>query len=122
MRVLLGIGGTEDSVAALDRTLRRAREAGDDVTIAILENPDSERSVQAVRALVDERLAEEDIDAEVRHVSGDPGPEIVELAERGGYDAIVLGGGEQSPMGKLTVGSIAEFVLLNGDVTVTLVR
>lgn len=122
MRVLLGIGGTEDSVAALDRTLRRAREAGDDVTVAILENPDSERSVEDVRALVQERLTGQAVDAEVRHVSGQPGPALVELAERGGYDAVVLGGGEQSPMGKLTVGSIAEFVLLNGDVTVTLVR
>lgn len=122
MRVLLGIGGTEDSVAALDRTLHRAREAGDEVTVAILENPDSERSVGDVRALVQERLTEQAVDAEVRHVSGEPGPALVELAERGGYDAVVLGGGEQSPMGKLTVGSIAEFVLLNGDVTVTLVR
>jgi nucleotide-binding universal stress UspA family protein len=35
---------------------------------------------------------------------------------------VVIGGGEQSPMGKIRLGHIAEFVLLNSHVTVTLVR
>lgn len=122
MRVLLGVGGTEDSIRALDRTLRRAREAGDDLVIAVVENPNSDRGVEAVLDLVTERLAAADITAEVRRVSGDPGSELVELAARGRFDEVVLGGGQRSPMGKLTVGPIAEFVLLNGDVTVTLVR
>jgi nucleotide-binding universal stress UspA family protein len=122
MRVLLGIGGTTDSIEALDRTLRRAREAGDDVTIAVLENPQSDRSMDEVLALVRERLESANLSADFRQLSGDPGPAITELAERGDYDEVVLGGGKQSPMGKLTVGPIAEFILLNGDVTVTLVR
>lgn len=122
MRVLLGIGGTPDSISALDRTLERAQEAGDDVTIAILENPQSERSPDEVATLVRERLSSAGVTADIRRVSGDAGPALVEVAERGDYDEVVLGGGQLSPMGKLTVGQIAEFVLLNGDVTVTLVR
>lgn len=122
MRVLLGIGGTQDSIAALERTLDRAREAGDDVTVAILENPESERSPEDVAALVREHLSSAGVTADVRRLSGEAGPALVEVAERGDYDEVVLGGGSLSPMGKLTVGPIAEFVLLNGDVTVTLVR
>lgn len=122
MRVLLGVGGTEDSIRALDRTIDRAREAGDDLVVAIVENPNSDRSVTAVLDIVTQRLAAADIDADVRRLSGDAGGALVELAARGEYDELVLGGGQRSPMGKLTVGPIAEFVLLNGDVTVTLVR
>lgn len=122
MRVLLGIGGTPDSISALERTLDRAREAGDEVTIAILENPESDRSPEEVAELVREHLSAAGVTAELRRLTGDAGPALVEVAERGDYDQVVLGGGKHSPMGKLTIGQIAEFVLLNGDVTVTLVR
>ena len=60
--------------------------------------------------------------SEVRHLSGDPGSQLVDVAEREGFDQIVLGGGQRSPMGKIKLGHIAEFVLLNSPVTVTLVR
>jgi len=69
-----------------------------------------------------ERLAETALDATIRRVEGHPGSRLVEIAEDEGFDQIVLGGGQTSPMGKLQVGSIAEFVLLNSHVTVTLVR
>jgi len=122
MRVLLGVGGTDDSVRALERTVDRARETGDDLVVAVLDNPGSDRAVDEVLRVVRTALADAGVAADVRRLSGDAGPRLVELAARGGYDQIVLGGGQRSPMGKLTVGPIAEYVLLNGDATVTLVR
>jgi len=122
MKVLLGIGGSEDSLDALDRTVRRAREAGDDVTVAVVENPESDRDPEEVMAAVRQTLEDGDLNADVRRVSGDPGSSIVDIAEREDFDEIVLGGGTQSPMGKIRLGHIAEFVLLNSHVTVTLVR
>lgn len=122
MRVLLGVGGTEDSVAALDRTIKRASAADDDLTVALLENPESDRSLDAVAELINDRLASAPITADTTRLQGEPGPALVEAADAGDYDEVVLGGGERSPMGKLTVGPIAEFVLMNGRVTVTLVR
>jgi len=59
---------------------------------------------------------------DVRTLSGDPGSELLDVAEREGFDQIVLGGGQRSPMGKIKLGHIAEFVLLNSHVTVKLVR
>ena len=122
MKVLLGIGGSADSLEALDRTVRRAREAGDDLTVAVVENPESDRAPDEVMTAVRDVLDDASIDADVRRVSGDPGSRLVEIAESEGYEQIVLGGGSQSPMGKIRLGHIAEFVLLNSHVTVKLVR
>jgi nucleotide-binding universal stress UspA family protein len=122
MDLLLGIGDSEDSFRALEETIERAREAGDTLTIAIVEDPDSETGTGDVESRVDEALAEASVEAEVRTLTGHPGSQLLELAEREGYDRIVLGGGETSPLGKVQLGSVAEFVLLNARTTVTLVR
>ena len=47
---------------------------------------------------------------------------MIEIAETEDFEEIVLGGGHTSPMGKITIGPIAEFVLLNAKTSVTLVR
>jgi nucleotide-binding universal stress UspA family protein len=122
MKVLLGIGGSDDSFTALEETLERATAAGDDLTIGIVENPESERTPEEVRNRVDEELADVELGVDVRTLSGDPGSELLDVAEREGFDQIVLGGGQRSPMGKIKLGHIAEFVLLNSHVTVKLVR
>jgi len=122
MKVLLGIGGSDDSLRALDRVVERAEEAGDDLTVAVVENPASDLSVEAVERRVRDRLVGTALDASVRMLEGAPGSRLVEVADREGFDRIVLGGGETSPMGKITIGSIAEFVILNSHTTVTLIR
>jgi nucleotide-binding universal stress UspA family protein len=122
MKLLLGIGGSDDSWHALTQTAERAAEAGDSLTVAILENPDSEMSPGEIEEKVERTLAEYDIEADVRHVEGDPGAMLVEIGDGEGYDQIVLGGGQRSPMGKIRVGQVAEFVVLNAETSVTLVR
>ncbi len=122
MKVLLGIGGSDDSIRALESVVERAAAVGDELTIAIVENPRSPRSRDAVAERAREELDAAGLDAEIRQVEGDPGSELVDIAEREGFDEIALGGGQTSPMGKINVGSIAEFVLLNAHTTVKLVR
>lgn len=122
MRLLLGIGGTADSWQALSRTAERAADVGDSITVAVVENPETETSPEEIEEKVVETLAEHDLEADVRHLEGDPGAALVEVADSEGFDRIVLGGGERSPMGKIRVGSVAEFVVLNAETTVTLVR
>jgi len=122
MQVLLGIGGSDDSMRALERAVDRVAETGDDLTVAILRNPASEAEPAEIERRVRSILDEADVSASVRHLEGDPGSQLVDLAEREGFDRIVLGGGETSPMGKIKLGSISEFVLLNSHVSVTLVR
>ncbi|WP_410766346.1 universal stress protein [Haloferax sp. DFSO60] len=122
MKVLLGIGGSDDSIRALEETAERAAKAGDDLSIAIVDNPASERSKESIEQTVNDVLSEAGIDAQIVHLKGDPGSELVDMAESEGYDQLVLGGGQTSPMGKIQIGGIAEFVLLNSHITVTLVR
>ncbi|MFC4448691.1 universal stress protein [Halorussus aquaticus] len=122
MNVLLGIGGSEDSLRALDETIERAKATGDDLTVVILENPESDRDTEAIESAVFDALESAEFTAGVRHLSGDPGSQLVDLAEREGFDQIVLGGGQRSPMGKIQLGHISEFVLLNSPVSVKLVR
>lgn len=122
MKVLLGVGGSDDGLTALDRTIERTVEAGDELTVAVVENPATDPSPDAVREAVKARLAEANLDASVVLLEGHPGSRLVELAEQEGFDRIVLGGGETSPLGKVSLGSIAEFVILNATVSVTLVR
>jgi nucleotide-binding universal stress UspA family protein len=122
MKTLLGIGGSEDSLYALEKAVDRAKQSGDELTIAIVENPDASLSKSELRDRVDEVLDEADFEAEVRSLSGHPGSQLLELAEREAHDRIVLGGGETSPLGKVQLGSIAEFILLNARTTVTLIR
>ncbi|POG55259.1 universal stress protein [Haloferax marisrubri] len=122
MKVLLGIGGSDDSIRALEKTVERTANVGDDLTVAIVDNPAGERSREDIETRVTELLDERGVDAPVRLLDGDPGSSLVDLAENEGFDQLVLGGGETSPMGKIQIGNIAEFVLLNSHVTVTLVR
>ena len=122
MKVLLGIGGSDDSVRALEQTVSRTTVTGDELTVALVDNPSSDRSKDELEETVHSLLDEEGVEAEVRRLEGDPGSRLVGVAEEEGFDKIVLGGGQTSPMGKINIGGIAEFVLLNSHVTVTLVR
>lgn len=122
MHVLLGIGGRDDSFTALEKTVERVAETGDSLTIAILDNPDAAVDRATIRDRIDSTLDATGIEAEVVEIAGDPGGGLVDLAEQGGFDRVVVGGGKRSPMGKITVGSIGEFVVLNADTTVTLIR
>lgn len=119
MNVLLGVDASEFGYRALDETVERAAAAGDDLTVCLYGDSDERAALEeAVRA----RLAEHDHQAEVLEIDGSPGAALVELADGGPYDRLVIGGGVRSPMGKIQLGSVAEFVLTNATTTVTLVR
>ena len=122
MKLLVGVGGSDDGFRALERTVERARAAGDDLTVAVLEDATDAGDVDDVVGRVREALAAASVDAEIRRLAGDPGSALVDLAESEGFDRVAIGGGSRSPMGKITIGPVAEFVLLNSHVTVTLVR
>ena len=122
MQVLLGFGGTDDAGEALRKTIERVAETGDDLTVAIVDDPAADVPREELETTVRDVLGDSDVDAAIRHVEGDAGPALVELAESEGFDRLVLGGGETSPMGKIRIGNLQEFVLLNSHTTVTLVR
>lgn len=119
MRLIVGVDGSERALAGLEAVVARARNAGDEVTVAVYSRDDS---LAATEATVRDRLDDLGSDARVERLEGDPGARLVELAETDGYDRIVLSGGQTSPLGKIQLDSVIEFVLLNAHTTVTLVR
>jgi hypothetical protein len=56
MHVLLGIGGAECSCRALEAAVERARVAGGDLTVAILDRAASETETAAARARIEDVL------------------------------------------------------------------
>ncbi|MEF8772712.1 universal stress protein [Halodesulfurarchaeum sp.] len=122
MKILFGITTGSDSLEVLHRTVERAQSVGDELTVAVLDQPDGEGSADETDTAVRDAIGSASSDIEIRRVEGHPGSRLVEIAESEAFDRIVLGGGEQSPMGKIRIGSIAEFVLLNSHVSVTLLR
>jgi nucleotide-binding universal stress UspA family protein len=118
MKVLVAVDASENAVRALDWALDRAAAAGDEVAVAVVGGGENE-----VRGRVRERVAAIEQDVDVRELeAAESGSAVVRLAEAEGFDEVVLGGGERSPMGKIRLGDMREFVILNADVTVTLVR
>ncbi|MFW5896160.1 MAG: universal stress protein [archaeon] len=122
MKVLLGIVSDDRYSQALEETIERARVAGDDLTVALVDDPGASMDADAVGGAIEETLADASIDADVRYIDGDPGSRLVEIAETEGFDRIVLSGGQTSPMGKIRIGTTVEFVLLNSHTSVTLIR
>ena len=119
MNVLVGIDGGERAFAAFERTVTRARETGDDLTVAVVvdETDHPERVEDRVR----ETLDEAGIEATIRRIEGHAGGGLVELANEG-FDRVVVGDGKRTPTGKIRLGPTAEFVLLNAETSVTLAR
>jgi len=120
MQVLVGVGGGDHSFQALAETVERARTAGDDLTVAVY--ADGEHSLSEVRDRVHDRLDGLSAEAPIRTIEGDPGSSLVALAEDGEFDRIALAGGTRSPLGKIQLDPVSEFVLLNAPMTVTLIR
>ncbi|ELZ03896.1 universal stress protein [Natrialba asiatica] len=122
MNVLVGLGGSDESIKTLRQTIDRTQTVGDDLTVAVLEKPEAKRSQDEMYEQADTLLTEADIDAELVRLEGDPGSALVDYAEQGEFDQLAIGGGTLSPMGKIQLGPITEFVLLNSPTTVKLVR
>jgi len=121
MHVLLAVGESDESRRALESALERAGEAGDELTVAVFALGD--QSLDQVETSVRDRLATAEVPWSIERIETDhPASSIVELAEEGPYDQLAIGGGQVSPMGKIELGSITEFVLLNAQVTVRLER
>lgn len=123
MDILLGVGGSELSYQALEETIERVQATGDDLTVAIFNNEEISEDVETIEQRVESTLQESNFEASIRHLEGDsPGSALISLAENESFDRIVLGGGERSTLGKIQLGSIVEFVLLNAQTPVTLIR
>ncbi len=122
MNVLVGISSPENSVAPLTRIADRAAATGEQVTVAIVGDEYSDADREKLEQEATDVLSDAGVSATIRQVTGEPGTQLVDIAESEGFDEVVIGGGTTSPMGKIKIDKTTEFVLLNSHTTVTLVR
>lgn len=122
MRLLLGISGDDRSLEVLDWAIERAAAAGDDLTVALVERTGTDADRESTAETVRERLRAADLEPDVRILDGDAGGALVALSERGAYDQLAIPGKGKSPMGKIDLDRLEEYVLLNCTTTVTIVR
>lgn len=122
MDVLIGIGGGDHAWDALEETVERAQEAGDDLTVALYDDDAVGLTVDEIEQQVRETLDDAGLQATIKRVSGHPGGALVEMADGKGFDRLVVAGGSRSTLGKIQLGSVAEFVVLNAETPVTLIR
>jgi nucleotide-binding universal stress UspA family protein len=122
MNVLLGIDGTDPSFDALEAALARVSEAGDERTGAVVDRGAVGLSPAEIEARVRDRLETASVTPEVVRLEGHPGSRLVEMADSEEFDRLVVGGGQRSALGKIRLDETIEFVLLNSETTVTLVR
>lgn len=122
MRILLGVTGSGDVDEVVSRVAERALAVGDDLEVVVVDAPEVDADVGAVERAVHESLADRELSPPVHLRSGHAGSELVELAADGAFDRLIIEGGKRTPLGKITFTSTAEFVLLNAELTVTLIR
>jgi Universal stress protein family. len=124
MEVLLGLAAAAPDEATIEWAQTRSQTAnatdGLGLTLAVYGGDPSGRKTTAAR--VRDRLERTGAAVTVRLIESDPGPELVELAGAEECDCIVLQGGSRSPLGKVQLDEVVEFVVLNAHTTVTLVR
>lgn len=122
MKVLLGHSGSDSSWKAFRETIERAAVADDEVTIAIYDDEGVEATPEEIEQEVQDELDDSKIDAELRRIEGHVGGRLVELGDGRSFDRLVIAGGDRSTLGKIQLGSVAEFVVLNSETPVTLIR
>lgn len=104
----------EEDAERLESMLDIDADRLDDLAVAVSHNT----AVRDVREALDDL----GIEPEFRGRLGDPGEEIVEIAEADGADFVVVGGRRRSPVGKALFGSTAQAVLLSAPCPVVFFR
>lgn len=137
-RILVPFDGSDSSKAALDRALEENPDAEITVLNALESTELAYGGVQgsAAESLTDaqreeaeelfeqaeERAAAYDASVWTALEVGPPGEVIVEYAEEHDVDHIIMGSHGRSGLSRIVVGSVAETVVRNAPITVTIAR
>ena len=118
--VVIGVDEDDEHAEACAREVVDLPGDSADKRVTLLhsftENPSgaSATQVHSVR-LAAELFDDEGIEYEVAESSGDPAEAIIEAAEQGDADLIIIGGRKRSPAGKALFGSVTQSVILNAE-------
>ncbi len=125
MRILAAFDGSPYSEAALQLAARLAKSMRAHLTVLIVAEPGQPTrglEERAKRIVESNGLQAEVVVRRVPHTLQSPASTIVEEAERGGYNMIVLGAKGVSGREESNIGSTALWVVVSSPVSVLVVR
>ncbi|WP_276272207.1 universal stress protein [Haloarcula litorea] len=130
-RVLVPVDSDPDRARGQAAFVAELPTAADNVAAVVthalteeeIDAPDELRTVERVETvkLVRDYLAERGVDVELAEGRQPPADGILELADEFGVDHVAMGSRKRSPTGKVVFGSVAQEVMLQADVPVTVV-
>ncbi|WP_232703187.1 universal stress protein [Halobacterium wangiae] len=130
-RILLPVDNDADRARGQAAFVADLPATADDVTAVVTHTltseeadaPDAQQHVERVVTvkLVRDYLAERGIGVELAEARQPPADGILEIAAEFDVDHIAMGSRKRSPTGKVVFGSVAQQVLLEADVPVTVV-
>ena len=140
MKILLPVDGSELSLEAVRYAMRLVREGLQaDFVLANVQEPatlyevisahdpqvlDEVRGGAGVHLLqaAQELLSQADVEYETEVASGDPAHTLIDIVERFGCEAIIMGARGRGPLTAALMGSVSQDVLRHSPVPVTIVR
>jgi len=118
-RILVGTDGSATAAIAVDRAVEVAAATGAKLTILAVDREERGRKVVEAEAA---RHGEAGVDITPHVESGDPASVLVETAEAGGYDLLVVGNRGMTGASRFFLGSVPNKVSHHAPVALLIVR
>ena len=118
-RILVGTDGSETATAAVDRAAMVAKAVGAQLTV--MSAGDHDRATKVVEG-ERSRLAALGVDVDGRVVGGDASSALIDVAEAGGYDLLVVGNKGMTGASRFFLGSVPNKVSHHAPCALLIVR
>jgi len=118
-RVLVGTDGSPTAARAVDRAVEVATVFGADLTIVMAGHHDDAGRVVSAEA---ERHRDAAISIDTRVDGRDPATALLDIAEEGGYDLLVVGNRGMTGAGRSFLGSVPNKVSHHASRSLLIVR
>jgi nucleotide-binding universal stress UspA family protein len=131
-RILIAYDGSEPAKLALDLGIELGLATGATIGVVSVvppepgvapDDPWSETSAHAATLFeAKRRVSEAGLTVETHEPTGNPGPQIVEVAADFGYDTIVVGSRRLSSIRRTLLGSVSSYVAKHASATIVIAR
>lgn len=118
-RILAGSDGSKTAAVAVDRAAQVAALTGSPLTLLCVDREERASKVVAAEAA---RLADTGVEVRTQIEEGDPASVLIEVAEAGGYDLLVVGNKGMTGLSRFFLGSVPNKVSHHVEVSLLIVR
>ena len=118
-KILVASDGSATAHKAVDRAVDVARHTGADVTILTVGRPDKAGRIAADEA---QRVATDDVTIATKTDDGDAAQIILDEAEQGRYDLLVVGNKGMTGAGRFLLGSVPNKISHHAPCALLIVR